>query len=63
MKYLWSDSFLLKRLEREYKILNAIVREYNMIPKDDKNWDRRKNKVKQLKEQYYKIREMEDGWV
>ena len=63
MTYLWSDSFLLKRLEREYKILNAIVREYNMIPKDDKNWDRRKNKVKQLKEQYYKIREMEDGWV
>ena len=63
MTYLWSDSFLLKRLEREYKILNAIVREYNMIPKDDKNWLRRKNKVKQLKEQYYKIREMEDGWV
>ena len=60
---LWSDSFLLKRLDREYKTLNIIVKEYNMIPKDDKNWLRRKNKVKQLKEQYYKIREMEDGWV
>ena len=60
---LWSDSFLLKRLDREYKTLNIIVKEYNMIPKDDKNRLRRKNKVKQLKEQYYKIREMEDGWV
>ena len=60
---LWSDSFLLKRLDREYKTLNIIVKEYNMIPKDDKNWLRRKNKVKQLKEQYYKIREMEDGWA
>lgn len=60
---LWSDSFLLKRLDKEYKILNMIIKEYNMIPKDDKNWDRRKNKVKQLKEQYYKIRVMEDGWV
>lgn len=60
---LWTDSFLLKRLDKEYKILNMIIKEYNMIPKDDKNWFRRKAKVKQLKEQYYNIRTMEDGWV
>ena len=63
MPELWRESFLLKRLAREYKILRSISKEYDLIPKDDKNWLRRKAKVKQIKEQYYKIREMEEGWV
>ena len=60
---LWNESFLLKRLDREYRQLSMLVKEYNMIPKDEKSKKRRIEKVHRIKEQYYKIREMEEGWV